>query len=247
MFAAELQRALVEDRIDVAVHSLKDLTAEEPEGLEIAAVGERGDPRDVLVSRDALSLERLPHGSVVGTSSSRRRALVAIHRPDLRTAPLRGNVDTRLEKVTRGDVDAAILAGVGIVRLGRAEEITEWLDPLRFVPPPGQGALAIEATTARLAADLAWVRDCDHAPTRACVDAERTFMSVVEGGCEVPLGAWARFENDELVCEGFIAADDGSECVRESTRGLDSQAVGEELARLVLAAGGAKLAARARR
>lgn len=244
VFAVELQQALLDDRIDVAVHSLKDLPSREPNGLELAAVCERGEPHDVLVSRDGSTLDALPSGSVVGTSSSRRHALVAIHRPDLSTALLRGNVDTRLQKVARGEVDAAILAAAGIVRLGRRDEITEWLDPHRFVPPPGQGALVVECRSERAIGDLAWLRRAEHAPTRACVDAERAFMEIVEGGCEVPLGAWARFDGDELVCEGFIASAETAgrpRFLRDATRGSDPAAVGAVLARRMLAAGAGDL------
>jgi hydroxymethylbilane synthase len=246
VFAAELQRSLLDGSIDVAVHSLKDLPASEPDGLTLAAVCERADARDVLVSREGLMLDELPSGAVVGTSSSRRCALVAMVRPDLRPAPLRGNVDTRLEKVRRGEVDAAILAAAGLMRLGLQEAITEWLNPLRFVPPPGQGAVVIEAQTRRLSGDLAWLVGADHAPTRRSVDAERVFMHIVEGGCEVPLGAWARFEGDELVCDGLIVAPDGTSFVRDSVRGTDAAALGAELAERVLAAGGAELVRRAR-
>lgn len=241
VFAAEIQRALLEDRIDVAVHSLKDLPADEPEGLELAAVCERGEVRDVLVSRSGSSLRGLPPGSVVGTSSSRRRALIALARSDLKTALLRGNVDTRLEKVARGDVDAGVLAGAGLIRLGRQDAIAEWLDPEVFVPSPGQGALVIEATVERLAGDLAWVRAAEHAPTRTCVDAERLFMREVQGACEVPLGAWARYSGDEMVLDGFVASEDAARCIRDSERGPDAQAVATELARRVLAAGAAEL------
>jgi hydroxymethylbilane synthase len=240
VFAAELEHALLDDRIDVAVHSLKDLPATEPEGLELAAVCERGDARDVLVSRDGLCLQELPAGARVGTSSARRRALLAIHRPDVRAVSLRGNVDTRLKKV-RTDLDAAVLAGVGIQRLGREDAITEWLDPLVFVPPPGQGAIVIESRAERLSGDLAWVREAEHAPTRACVAAERVFMQEVEGGCEVPLGAWARIESDGVICEAFVAAADGSRHLRDSARGSDPRAVGSELARRMLEAGAGQL------
>ena len=246
VFAAELQRALLDGQIDVAIHSLKDLPAHEPDGLVIAAVCERSEPHDVLVSRDPTTLDRLRSSAVVGTSSSRRRALVMMLRPDLRTAPLRGNVDTRLDKVRRGEVDAAILAAAGLVRLDRADAISEWLDPMEFVPPPGQGAIAIEARKDRVEADLAWLSAADHAATRACVDAERAFMRIVEGGCEVPLGAWAHLDGSEIVCEGFLASADGTTFVRESARGADAAEVGAELARLVLASGGATLTQRAR-
>lgn len=228
---------MLDDRVDIAVHSAKDLPATEPDGLVLAAVLEREDPRDVLVSREGKALRELHEGALVGTSSSRREALVRMIRPDVRTAPLRGNVDTRLEKVASGELDAAVLAAAGIVRLGREDAITERLDPLEFVPPPGQGALVVESRADRLDADLGWVRDAEDPQTRACLDAERTFMQLVEGGCEVPLGAWARFEGDDLVCDVFVVAADGSGSVRESMRGRDPEALGADLARAVLAKG----------
>lgn len=244
VFAAELQRALLDDEIDVAVHSLKDLAASEPDGLVLAAVLERGDARDVLVSRDDRSLDELPAGAVVGTSSSRRRALLTINRPDLRAVPLRGNVDTRLRKVADGEVDAAVLAAAGVLRLERGDAITEWLDPRRFVPPPGQGAIVIEARADRVGGDLAWIGGSEHSPTRAATDAERAFMRSVEGGCEVPLGAWAYEDGGELVCIGFVS--DGHEQVRGEERGRDPEAVGVALARRLIDAGAADLVARAR-
>lgn len=236
VFAVELQRALFDDQIDVAVHSLKDLPSTEPDRLCIAAVCEREDARDVLVSRNGEPLESLPSGAVIGTSSARRRALVAIHRPDLSTALLRGNVDTRLEKVARGDVDAAILAAAGLNRLGRADAVTQFLDPTDFVPPPGQGVLAVECRTDR--DDLAWVRDADHPATRDCMEAERACAQVIEGGCEVPLGVWARYAGAKIVCDGFVASADATpRFVRERAQGAVPAEVGAELAQRLIRAG----------
>jgi hydroxymethylbilane synthase len=227
VFARELQRALTDDRIDVAVHSLKDLESSEPEGLVIAAVPVREDPRDVLVSPSGRSIAELDPGAVVGTSASRRQALVRMARPDLKLAPLRGNVDTRLQKIARGDVDAGILAAAGIVRLQREAEITEYLDPSMFVPAPGQGALAIEALVSRAAGDLAFVARADDADTRRCVETERAFMRLVESGCEAPLGAWARIEDGEIVCTAFVFT--GESGVRATVRGTDPDAVARSL------------------
>ena len=245
VFAKEIERALLDDEIDVAVHSLKDLPSDEPQGLVIAAVLEREDPRDVLVSRAGQLLSELPPDAVVGTSSSRRRALLGIARPDLQTVALRGNVDTRLEKIASGEMDAGILAGAGLVRLGRSSEITEWLDPMQFVPAPGQGTLAIETKSDRHGSDLSWIATADHPDTRSCTEAERAFMRGVEGGCEVPLGAWARIEDGEIICEGFLSSSDGRRSIRDAARGREPQAVGEDLAREFLGAGAGELTARA--
>ena len=231
IFAHELQRALLDGEIDVAVHSLKDLTGAEPEGLVIASVPERADPRDVLVSRDGCLFAELDAGSTVGTSSVRREALVLAARPDLKTVPLRGNVDTRLRKVADGEVDAAIRAAAGIVRLQRDDEITQWLDALEFVPPPGQGAIAIEARTDRVASDLAWIVASEDPQVRACVDAERELMRLVEGSCDVPLGAWARHEDDLLVMDAFLVRDG---VARGRASGTDPIVVANQLAATLL-------------
>jgi hydroxymethylbilane synthase len=233
VFAGELQRALLDDEIDIAVHSLKDLTVPEPDGLVIAAVPTRGDARDVLVSRDGQTFSELESGRTVGTSSVRREALVRAVRPDLRTVALRGNVDTRLTKVADGEVDAAILAGAGIVRLQREGEITQWLDPFEFVPPPGQGALAIEARADRMQDDLAWIAGCEDEASRIAVDTERAFMRVVEGSCEVPLGAWARIERGRIVLDAFLVQPSG-EVIRAHAHGYDGPVLGALVARFML-------------
>lgn len=243
IFAHELQRALASGEIDIAVHSLKDLPAGEPDGLCLAAILERGEPRDVLISGTGGALEELPAGTTVGTSSARRSSLLGVYRPDLRPVELRGNVDTRLGKVERGEVGAALLAGAGILRLGREGHVTEWLPPERFVPPPGQGAVAIEVRRERLEGDLWWIPGAEHGPSRAAVDAERVFMGAVEGGCTVPLGAWARYSGTDLVCDGFVGTSDGAEYLRDTVTGPDPQAVGGELAERLLAAGAARIIA----
>jgi hydroxymethylbilane synthase len=241
IFAHELQAALVDGRIDVAVHSTKDLTEAEPDGLELRAFLEREDPRDVLVSRSGQTLAELEPRSLIGTSSVRREALIRIARPDLRIGPLRGNVDTRLKKVADGVVDAAVLAGAGIVRLDRSDEITEWLDVFEFVPPPGQGAIALETR----AGDQTWLAGADHLGTRRCVETERAFMHVIEGSCDVPLGALATTIGAQIMCVGFVAAKDGSGHLRDQVRGADPAAVGAELGRRLLDAGAMELLGRA--
>lgn len=237
IFAHELQAALSDGRIDVAVHSLKDLTGTEPEALELAAILEREDPRDVLVSRTGQTLAELEPRALIGTSSVRRDALIRMARPDLRTGPLRGNVDTRLAKVADGIVDAAVLAGAGIVRLGRGDEITQWLDAEEFVPPPGQGAIALETR----AGDQPWLAEVDHHASRVCVEAERAFMHVVEGSCEVPLGAYATMNADEIVLRVFLASRDGKRVVRDSATGRYPRSLGQQLAARALAVADFKL------
>lgn len=246
VFAAELQAALLDGEVDLAVHSAKDLPATEPDGLTVAATPERSDARDVLVSRDAARLDDLPSGVRVGTSSARRRAQLRILRPDLEVVGFRGNVDTRLEKVASGEVDAAVLAGAGLERIGRTDAAAEWLDPSRFLPPPGQGAIAIEARMEEAFEGLAWARGAEHGPTRAAFDCERVFMQAMEGGCEVPLGAWARADGGALVCDGFVADEGGRRHFRATARGDDPRAVGEDLARDLLARGAAELLAEVR-
>ncbi len=237
IFARELQRALAGGEVDLAVHSLKDLPGTEPEGLTLAAVVDREDPRDVLVSRGGRTIQDLPPEAVVGTSSSRRRALVAVERPDLRVTLLRGNVGTRLDRVRDGEMDAAILAAAGLARLGRSAEISQHLDPRVFVPPPGQGAVVVEVRSDRLAGNLAWVGSAEDATVRRAVDAERTFMREMEGGCEVPLGAWARPEGDGLRMDAFVSTPDGGVHLRDSATGHDPVTLGMELVERFRAAG----------
>jgi hydroxymethylbilane synthase len=238
VFCAEIQRALASGELDLAVHSLKDLEAREPDALELVAILERADPRDVLVSASGVQLEGLPANAIVGTSSDRRRALLLSMRPDLRIGPLRGNVDTRLAKVARGDVAAAVLAAAGLARLGRLDAVTQWLDPSVFVPAPGQGAIAVEARKG----ELGWARAADHAPTRRAVEAERAFMESVEGGCRVPLGAWAREEGGALACDAFVASRDGSRIAREHIEGAgEPEELGRALADRIRESGGASI------
>jgi hydroxymethylbilane synthase len=225
VFAVELQQALLRGEIDVAVHSLKDLAASEPEGLEVAAFLERGEVRDVLVGR---SLDDLPSGSSVGTSALRRAEQLRTMRADLEIVPLRGNVDTRLEKVARGEVDAAVLAGAGLERLGRLDAVREWLDPRTFLPAPGQGAIALETRVERAET----VRHADHEATRAAVTAERAFTRAMEGGCDVPLGAWARVERGVVVIDGWLVHPDGR-AVRGRHEHGDPEQAGLGLAQLL--------------
>jgi hydroxymethylbilane synthase len=222
LFTKELETALGKRKIDLAVHSLKDLPTESPEGLIVAAVLKREDPRDVLVVNGRIlaeTLEELPPGSRVGTSSLRRRAQLLARRPDLEVAELRGNVPTRLKKIDEGRVHAAILAAAGLHRLGAQQHITSYLDAPAWLPAAGQGAIALQTRTddermRELAESL------NHVPTMRAVQAERAFLAALEGGCQVPIGALAIDGEGAPMLHGFIADVQGRRVVRGSI-GLD--------------------------
>lgn len=206
MFTKEIEEALAEGRIDLAVHSLKDLPTELPEPFALAATPPRVDPRDAFVSVKYNSLASLPHGAKVGTSSQRRRAQLKALRPDIDAIEFRGNVDTRLRKLAEGQVEAILLASAGLERLGKTDWLRERLDPNDFCPAAGQGSLAIE-TRKGDAATLEAVSFLDHAPTRFAVTAERTALAALGGGCQVPIG---------IHCiAGIDVAGSGDECVDE--------------------------------
>ena len=210
IFVKELEDALLKGVIDIAVHSLKDLPPLVTPGLTLAAVGPRQDPRDVLVARSSLDLEVLPPGTRIGTSSPRRKALLGSLHPNLVALPIRGNVETRLGKVDSGEFDGVILAAAGIIRLGLEDRISQYLDPVRFIPAPGQGALGIETRkedgqTTALAATV------DDTPTRRAVIAERAFLERMGIGCQVPSGAYARTDGETMVMHAFTASTDGAQ------------------------------------
>jgi hydroxymethylbilane synthase len=239
VFVSALRDALLAGEVDLAVHSLKDLPTAPAEGLVLAAVPLREDPRDVLCARDGLTLGELGHGAVVGTGSPRREAQLHALGLGLRVVPVRGNVDTRLRLVTTGAVDAVVLARAGLARLGRLAAVTEVLDPLLVLPAPGQGALAVESR-----ADLApLLAVLDDAPSRAAVTAERSLLAALEAGCTAPVGACAEAaEGDdglELYLRAVVASPDGSVCIRKSATGplVRAGELGRELAAEFLADG----------
>ncbi len=244
VFTGELEAALQAGDVDAAVHSLKDLPTELPEGLTIAAVPPRQDSRDVLVSRDGSALDGLAPRASVGTSSPRRAALVLALRPDLELLPIRGNVETRLRKALDGDYDAVVLAAAGLRRLGLESHAAEVFDPAVFVPAPGQGALAVEVRADdREMVEL--VSPLSHAPTAAAVAAERAFLRALGGGCRVPVGAYGRVEGETVLLTGLVVSDDGSRVYRTTLDGRtsDPDEVGRRLAREVLAMGASALVA----
>jgi hydroxymethylbilane synthase len=244
LFTAELDRALLDGDIQLAVHSLKDLPTDQHPDLALGCVPERVDPRDVLVgpSGASVSLKSLPSGAVVGTSSLRRRALALAFRPDVDVQPVRGNLDTRLDKVDAGVCDALILAAAGVVRLGRENRIGEWLEKTSWLPAPAQGALAI-VTRADDVATLEALRPLHHAPTAAAVLAERTFLAALEGGCQVPIGAVALPYGPGLRLWGLVASTDGRRVVRDDLTGevSDPEALGLRLAESVRTRGATEI------
>ena len=243
VFVTSLRRALLEGRVDAAVHSLKDLPTGQPEGIVLAAVPRREDPRDVVVARDGLTLAELPVGSVVGTGSPRRTAQLHALGLGLRVEPVRGNVDTRLRLVAERCIDAVVLARAGLHRLSRLDEVSEVLDPLQMLPAPGQGALAVECraddeTTARMVATT-----LDDPGSRAAVSAERGLLAGLEAGCTAPVGALAEIalgeQDEELWLRAVAASPDGGRVVRMSATGKPEYAadLGRDLAVQMLQAG----------
>lgn len=226
-FVTAIEDALRRGEIDVAVHSLKDLPTGERPGLAVAAVLEREDARDVLVSRTRGGLASLRRGAVVGSSSPRRDAFIRTLRPDVSVAPIRGNVDTRLAKVRSGAYDAVILALAGLRRLGIAVGDGEILDPLDFPPAPGQGALAVQCRSGD-AATIAAVTPLDHAPTRAAVEAEREVLRLLGATCALALGTWARWEGGRIVLDSALASDGA--VARAHAEGVDAAAIARECA-----------------
>jgi hydroxymethylbilane synthase len=246
VFVSALREALLDGRIDLAVHSLKDLPTGSAAGITLAAVPTREDPRDVVVARDGLTLGELPSGSRVGTGSPRRASQLHALGLGLDVADVRGNVDTRIGKVRAGDYDAVVLARAGLARLGRLDDATEVLDPLQMLPAPGQGALAVECRSddLELAAGLAALEDTH---SRSAVDAERAVLSTLEGGCSAPIGALAEVvegdDGDELWLRAIALSHDGALSVRMSASGdpADATGVGTRLAGEMLADGAAEL------
>lgn len=246
VFVSALRDALLDGRVDVAVHSLKDLPTYPAAGIALVAIPGREDPRDVVVARDGLTLGELPVGSRVGTGSPRRAAQLHALGLGFEVAGLRGNVDTRIRKVRTGEYDAIVLARAGLARIGRLDEITEVLDPLQMLPAPGQGALAVEC---RDDDDLAprLREELDDPRARAAVEAERAVLATLEGGCSAPIGALAEVvegdDGEELWVRAIALSPDGALSVRRSATGdpADAAGVGDRLAQEMLADGAADL------
>ncbi|OXS57925.1 hydroxymethylbilane synthase [Cohnella sp. CIP 111063] len=249
LFVKEIEEALLNGQIDMAIHSMKDMPFELPEGLVIGAIPRREDPRDCIVSRGGKPLAELPQGARIGTSSLRRSAQLQAYRPDFKIESIRGNIDTRLRKLEEEGFDAILLAAAGLHRMGWKDRITEYLSPEICLPAVGQGALAIECRGGDGELLDLLGRLNDQATARA-VEAERRLLGLLNGGCQVPIGAYARLETDnadgDLTLEGLVASPDGRRLLRESASGPDPLQVGSHAAEALLSRGAGSLLAEAR-
>ena len=236
MFTKEIEEALAEGRVDLAVHSLKDLPTEVPPGFELAAITRREDPRDVLLSQKHDGLSHLPQGARVGTSSLRRQAQLKVLRPDLEIQPLRGNVDTRLRKLESGEFDAIILAAAGLRRLGRTELVREFIPAETMCPAAGQGALGIEIRAGE-STTRQHLRFLDDAAARTATSCERALLHQLGGGCQVPIGAFAEARGQSLHLTAVVAHPDGSRVLREAQEGAGPEKLAASVANALLARG----------
>ena len=244
LFIKELEVAMEEGRADIAVHSMKDVPMNLPEGFAAVIVGEREDVQDAFVSNRFAGIDELPPGATVGTSSLRRESQLRNLRPDLKIDALRGNVNTRLAKLDAGNYDAIILAAAGLKRLGMNQRIRAFLDPAQFLPAIAQGALGIEYRT-ECAEIAAWLAPFAHADTTATVSAERALGRALTASCDVPLGGHATLSQGRLHLEGFVAMPDGSRMIRDAISGdpTDAERIGLALAHRLLAAGADRILA----
>jgi len=240
LFTREIERALLDGEVDVAVHSLKDLPAEMRQGLALAAVPQREDPRDVLICPAGHTLDTLPHGACVATGALRRRVQLLQLRPDLKLVGIRGNLDTRLRKVRElPELDATMVGAAGLSRMGWLDRATEFLAPRRFIPAGGQGGLGIQ-----IRADDETTRErvaiLNHAPTERATAAERAFLQRLEAGCQVPVAVHARFDGATLEVDGLVSSLDATQVIQDSISGdpADAEQLGDRLAGAILAAGG---------
>lgn len=241
LFTQELESELLSGQVDCAVHSLKDLPVESPDGLVIAAIPERAEVRDVLISAHGYTLDTLPQGAIIGTSSRRRAAQLLHLRPDLRIENLRGNVDTRLRKALEGRYDAVIMAAAGLSRLGLEKAVTQYLPLEAMLPAPGQGALAVQCRAADQET-RSYLAAIDHMPTRRAVTAERAFLQGLGGGCALPIAAFAEVTpTGRLHLIGRVLSPDGQEMIEVQGEADDALALGHELAQQALTRGASRL------
>jgi hydroxymethylbilane synthase len=242
LFVKELEVAMLEQRADIAVHSMKDVPMHFPEGLELGVICEREDPRDAFVSNTYRSFSELPEGAVVGTSSLRRSCQLKFSRPDLVIKDLRGNVNTRLAKLDDGQFDAIILAAAGLKRLGFHDRIAEYIDIELSLPAGGQGAVGIELRSDDQQT-MSYLSILNCAVTAPCVLAERSLNRRLEGGCQVPIACYAIWEDDQIWLRGRVGSLDGSTLLRAEARGTDPEALGVQVAETLLAQGAGEILA----
>ena len=240
VFTRQIEAELLSGGIDLAVHSLKDLQTEQPQGLKIGAVCEREVPNDALVSKQGVSIDDLPRNAKVATGSLRRRSQLLHHRPDLEIAEIRGNVPTRLKKFDESNLDGVILAYAGLKRLGFESRISEVIPFNIMVPAVGQGAIAVEVRE-KDKQTIEILEKLEHRQTRVCVTAERAFLRTLEGGCQVPIGAYAFLEGGQIVLEGVVGSLDGTMIFREKTTGRDAESLGTDLAEALIEKGAGRL------
>lgn len=244
IFVKEIEDALLRAEIDLAVHSMKDVPVDFPAGLEIGAMPEREDPRDILVSKDKRKIEELPRGATIGTGSLRRKCQMGNLLPDIKIVPLRGNLDTRIKKIERENLDGIILAAAGIRRMGWMHRVSQFIPIEVMLPAAGQGALGIE-----IRADDDELREMlthlDHAPTRREVSAERAFLKRLGGGCQLPIAAYAKEMGSDIVLRGLLGNPDGSRLLVEELKGpaAEGERLGVEMAERILSRGGHALLA----
>nr|WP_320191043.1 hydroxymethylbilane synthase [uncultured Desulfobacter sp.] len=242
LFVKEIESALLDGTIDLAVHSMKDMPGELPEGLVIGAIPERANPFDVLISGQGALFKDYPQGAVIGTSSLRRGSQLKHLRPDLEIKSIRGNLDTRLKKLKSGEYAAIVLAAAGLERLGQGSEITEYLTETDMVPAVGQGALCIE--TRENDPDMADILSVlDHDPTRICVTGERAFLKEIEGSCHIPVACFGKILDNRVILTAVVASEDGESLIKETIEASLEQVTekGRELAKLVLDKGGKRI------
>lgn len=241
LFTKEIENALLENKIDIAVHSLKDLATEIPMGLKIGAILERGDYRDALLHREGKKIKELSEKDIIGTSSLRRQAGLAMVSKAIKTIDIRGNVNTRIKRMVDGYCDGLIMAAAGLIRLGLEHYIKEFIEPDLIIPAVGQGAIAVECRDNN---DLSpFLEVLNHETTRIAVTAERSFLKAVEGGCQIPVGSLCTINGNKLTIKGFIASIDGKESIIDTLDGTidNPEMIGEKLADNLLKSGGREI------
>ena len=242
LFTKEIEESMLRYETDIAVHSMKDVPVQFPPSLILSVVTEREDPRDALISRKNLKLDDLPKGARVGTGSFRRTTQLLHYRPDLEVVPMRGNVQTRLDKLESEGLDAIILAAAGLIRLEKADHITEYIEPEIMLPGGGQGAVGIESRKEDLKT-MTLIFPLDHEETHRALEAERSFLTRLEGGCQVPIGVYATIEGETLHLRGLVGSLDGKQILKAESKGSveDPESIGFQLAGEILEMGADKI------